>query len=80
MKETVFIKKIDELGRIVVPKDIRKVLGVTHLDSVRFYTDGSTVTLQKASDSCEFCKSTEDLSEFKDKYICQSCKKELLES
>ena len=80
MKETVFVKRIDELGRIVVPREIRRVLGVSNLESVRIYTDGANVMIKKAEDSCEFCKSVGNLTEFKGKFICQSCKNELTEA
>lgn len=77
MKATGFIKKIDELGRIVIPKDIRKVLGVNNLDSLQFFLDGDSVVLKRFGEHCEFCGNDEDLISFKGKFICKDCKKSI---
>ena len=78
MKATGFIKKIDDLGRIVIPKDIRRTLGVTNGEALQFFVEGDTVVLRKFGEECEFCGETENLTELKGKFICESCKKELL--
>ena len=78
MKATGFIKKIDELGRIVIPKDIRRTLGVSNGEALQFFLDGETVVLKKFGQECLFCGSGEALTELKGKFICDSCKKELI--
>ena len=80
MKTIGFVKKIDELGRIVVPKEVRRVLGVTNLESVQFVMEGNSVVIKKFIESCCFCDSTENLTAFKDSFICEKCKKELTNS
>ena len=62
MKATGFIKKVDEMGRIVVPKDIRKALGISNLDYVQFYLDENGVVLRKYDNCCFLCSSREDVS------------------
>jgi transcriptional pleiotropic regulator of transition state genes len=77
MKATGIIKKIDDLGRIVIPKDIRKTLGVNNGDALQFFVEGDTVVLRKFGEECEFCGSYDNLTELKGKFICENCKKEL---
>lgn len=78
MKATGFIKKIDDLGRIVIPKDIRRTLGVSNGESLQFFLEGDTVVLRKFGEECEFCGASEGLTELKGKFICADCKKALL--
>ena len=79
MKATGFIKKVDEMGRIVVPKDIRKALGISNLDYVQFYLDENGVVLRKYDNCCFLCSSREDVTEYKEKYICKKCIAEIKE-
>ena len=58
MKTTGFIKKIDELGRIVIPKDIRKALGVNNLEYIEFYLDGDRVVIKKSETAAAFAVQT----------------------
>lgn len=77
MKATGFIKKIDEMGRIVVPKDIRKALGVSNLDYVQFYLDENGVVLRKYNNCCFLCSSCENVVPYKERFICENCIAEL---
>ena len=77
MKATGFIKKVDEMGRIVVPKDIRKALGVSNLDYVQFYLDENGVVLRKYNNCCFLCSSSENVVPYKERFICESCIEEL---
>ena len=77
MKATGFIKKIDEMGRIVVPKDIRKALGVSNLDYVQFYLDENGVVLRKHNNCCFLCSASENVVPYKEKYFCKNCIEEL---
>ena len=78
MKSTGFIKKIDSLGRIVIPKPVRKTLGVERLDDIQFFVEGDTVILKKYEPSCVFCGSDNDTVTFHDKCVCKYCIKELI--
>ncbi len=77
MKTTGFVKKIDELGRVVIPKDIRKTLEVDHNDYLQFYLEGDSIIMKKFGDRCTFCNSSENVVVFKNKLICQACLDEL---
>lgn len=73
MKSTGVIRNIDELGRIVVPKEIRKHLGISSTDAVEIFVDGDRIILKKHEPYCCFCNSNENVIEFKGKKICRAC-------
>ena len=73
MKSTGVIRRIDELGRIVIPKEVRKKLGINIKDPMEIYADAHSITLRKVEDKCVFCNGTKNLISFKDKLICQNC-------
>lgn len=77
MKSTGIVRNIDELGRIVVPKELRKKLGIAACDPVEISSDGDKIILTKYSPVCHFCGSTENISEFKEKNICKTCIEEI---
>lgn len=77
MKATGFIKKIDGLGRIVIPKSVRKSLGVVPGNELEFFVDADAVVLKKHGTSCIFCGNENDTSMFRDKYVCGDCAKQL---
>lgn len=77
MKSSGIVRHIDELGRIVVPKEMRKKLGISACDPVEISSDGEKIYITKYSPVCHFCGSTENISEFKEKNICQKCIDEL---
>ena len=79
MKATGIIRNIDELGRIVVPKEIRKKLGIENTDPVEIYVEGDKIILTKYFSACHFCGSTEGVSDFKSKKICADCIKDIKE-
>lgn len=73
MKSTGVIRNIDELGRIVVPKEIRKHLGIESTDPVEIFVDGDRILLRKYEPCCCFCGSSEGVIDFKGKKICRAC-------
>ena len=73
MKSTGIVRNIDELGRVVVPKELRKKLGIANTDPVEIYVEDDKIILKKYAPVCHFCGGTEGLTEFKEKNICQSC-------
>ena len=74
MKSTGIVRHIDELGRVVVPKEIRRKLGISNTDPVEIFTEGDRIILTKYVPVCHFC---EGLCEFKEKNICADCIGEL---
>jgi transcriptional pleiotropic regulator of transition state genes len=66
-------RKIDELGRIVIPIDIRRKLGVNNGESLEISLQNDTVILKKHHETCIFCFSEDNLEPFEGKMICQKC-------
>lgn len=74
MKSIGIIRKIDELGRIVIPMSIRQSLNMNIRDPLEIYVDGDRVILQKHEmANCVFCGETKGVIAFNDKYICSKC-------
>ena len=79
MKSTGIVRKVDELGRIVLPIEMRRTLDIEEMDALEIYVEGSSVILKKYKPSCIFCDTTKDIVVFKGKNICPKCLKELKE-
>lgn len=77
MKSTGIVRNIDELGRVVVPKELRKKLGIANTDPVEFYVEEDKIILKKYIPVCHFCGSTQNLVEYREKNICLSCIEEI---
>ena len=77
MKSTGIIRHVDELGRIVIPKERRKKMDIASSDPVEIYVDGDKIILTKYNPSCSFCGSDDEIIEFKGKKICIHCFNEL---
>lgn len=77
MKSTGIVRKVDELGRIVLPIEMRRTLDIAEKDSLEIYVEGSSIILKKYKPSCVFCDSTKDITVFRNKNICPRCMKEL---
>lgn len=76
-KSTGIIRKIDELGRIVIPMELRNKLNIAEKDSLEIYVEGSSIVLKKYHSNCTFCGSDKDLLSFGDKLICSKCKEKI---
>ena len=77
MKSTGIIRKIDELGRIVLPIELRRKMDISEKDSLEIYVDGDTVILKKYEPTCIFCGESKNVISYKDKNVCASCVEEL---
>jgi len=77
MKSTGIVRKIDELGRIVLPAEMRRTYDINEKDAVEIFTQGDMIILKKYNEVCIICGSSADLKTFKDKSICSKCQKEL---
>lgn len=77
MKSTGIIRRVDKMGRIVIPSELRQLLGVEVESDMEIYTEGDRIVLQKFKPNCVFCGSTEELKLFSGKCICASCMKTL---
>ena len=77
MKSTGVVRKIDELGRIVLPSELRRVYGIREGEELEISVDGERVILQKRGDVCLFCGADNPALEYRDRRVCQSCAEEL---
>ena len=77
MKATGIIRRVDELGRVVIPIEIRNQFNIVEKDPIEIYVDDSSIILKKYEPNCIFCGSIENLIEYKDKLVCEKCSKEL---
>ena len=73
MKSTGIIRKVDELGRIVLPIELRRTLDIAEHDEMEIFIDGDQVILRKHKQNCVFCSSAQGLVQYKGKYICNKC-------
>lgn len=79
MKATGIVRKVDELGRIVLPKELRNVLDINIKDPLEVYTDGDFILLKKYEPACVFCGSADNIKRIHDKNVCSDCIEELRE-
>ena len=77
MKSVGIVRKLDEVGRIVIPIEIRQNLEIKENDSLEIYIDNESIILRKKENVCVFCNSTSQLEKFNFKYICKNCMKKL---
>ncbi|MFT3950751.1 MAG: AbrB/MazE/SpoVT family DNA-binding domain-containing protein [Oscillospiraceae bacterium] len=73
MKSTGIVRKIDELGRIVLPIELRRTFDINVKDAIEIYVDHDMIVLKKFQRSCIFCGSGDDVEDFKTKPICKDC-------
>jgi transcriptional pleiotropic regulator of transition state genes len=73
MKKARIIRRVDELGRIVLPIKLRNQLNFDIKDFMEIYVNGNSIILKKYEKTCVFCGSDKNLIEFNDKVICNKC-------
>lgn len=73
MKATGIVRQVDDLGRFVIPKEIRKTLNVNCGDPLEIFTEGDRIILKKYAPACIFCGEFEGITTFKGKLICPQC-------
>lgn len=77
MKSTGIIRRMDELGRVVIPIELRNQFNIAEKDPIEIYVDGSSIILKKFEPNCIFCGNTKNLVNYKDKLICKECSKKI---
>ncbi|MEZ4358220.1 MAG: AbrB/MazE/SpoVT family DNA-binding domain-containing protein [Eubacteriales bacterium] len=77
MKSTGIVRKIDTLGRIVLPIELRRIMGLDIKDPVEIFVSEDSIILKKYQPTCMFCNSADDMVSFKDKKICKKCLNEI---
>ena len=73
MKDSGIMRRVDSLGRFVLPKELRRQLFIYVKENMEIYTEGEKIIIQKAQCSCALCGRTDDLIDFNDKKVCKSC-------
>lgn len=79
MKSTGIVRRIDELGRIVLPAELRRTLEIGEKENMEIFVDGPSIILKKYRPTCVFCDGVRDISVFKGKNICSRCLRQLRE-
>lgn len=77
MKSTGIVRKVDELGRIVLPIELRRTLDIAERDAVEIYVDGDAVVLKKYKPACVFCGNAENITDYKGRSVCAECLEDL---
>ena len=77
MKTTGIVRRVDELGRVVLPIELRRTLDIAERDPLEIYVDGHSIILNKYQPACIFCGDSKDIISYKGKNVCGACMKEL---
>lgn len=77
MKATGMTRQLDTLGRVVIPVEIRRTLGIETKDLLNISVEGDRIILSKHSHSCSICGAEKDLSAYQDRLFCRKCLTEL---
>ena len=77
MKSTGVVRKIDELGRVVLPSELRRVFGIREGDELEISVNGEQIILQKRQDLCLFCGAESPAVEYRGRRICDDCSTEI---
>ena len=77
MKSTGVVRKVDELGRVVLPIELRRTLTIGEKDALEIFTEGETIILKKYEPACVFCGQAKGVKMVKGKNICPACVDEI---
>lgn len=77
MKATGVVRKVDVLGRIVLPIELRKTLDIEKEDPIEIFVDGDYILLKKYEPACIFCGNAKNVKRIREKNVCADCLKEL---
>jgi transcriptional pleiotropic regulator of transition state genes len=73
MKATGIVRRIDDLGRLVLPIELRRVMGIKVKDYVEIYVDDDSIILKKYAPACLFCGNATDVQIYKGRKVCKEC-------
>lgn len=77
MKSTGIVRKVDELGRVVIPIELRRTKDISEKDALEIFTEGDTIILKKYHPACIFCGQAKDVRNLKGKNVCPKCISEI---
>ena len=73
MKSTGIVRKVDELGRIVLPIEMRRTLDIAEKDALEIYVEDDSIILRKYQTTCVFCDSAKNIVSFRGRSVCADC-------
>ena len=73
MKSTGIVRKVDELGRVVIPIELRNKFDIKIKDPIEIFVDGSSIVLKKYEPNCIFCGNSKELIDYNEKLVCKKC-------
>lgn len=73
MHDTGIVRRVDDLGRIVIPMELRRTLGIHVKDPMAIYVEGDRIILEKHRDVCTICGANENISNVKGRPVCADC-------
>jgi AbrB family transcriptional regulator, transcriptional pleiotropic regulator of transition state genes len=77
LKSTGIVRKVDELGRVVIPIELRRTLDIAEKDALEIYVDSDRIVLKKYEPACVFCSSMDEVQQFKNKMVCRACREDM---
>ena len=77
MKSTGVVRKLDDLGRIVIPIELRRTMDIGLRDTLEIFVEDDKIILKKYHPACIFCNDARDVVRYKDKLICKKCLEQL---
>ncbi len=73
MKTSGIVRRVDELGRVVLPVELRRNLDIEERDPLEITLEGDRIVLRKYQQTCIFCSTEEELIDYHGKRVCRSC-------
>lgn len=73
LKSTGIVRKVDELGRVVIPIELRRTLGIDVKDSLEIYVDSEKIILKRYEPACIFCGNADNVKHHKERIVCSEC-------
>jgi AbrB family transcriptional regulator, transcriptional pleiotropic regulator of transition state genes len=73
LKSTGIVRKVDELGRVVIPIELRRTLGIEVKDALEIYVDGEKIILKKYEPACIFCGNADNVKHYSSRIVCREC-------
>ena len=78
MKSTGIVRRIDSLGRLVLPAEMRRIFDINEREEVEIFTKDDMIILRKYEAFCIFCGSSNEVKSFKDRGVCSKCAKDII--
>lgn len=79
MKSTGIVRRVDDLGRVVLPIELRRTLDIGERDSLEIFVEDNSIILKKYEPACIFCNDTKDVVVYKGRNVCANCIREMSE-